>query len=71
MYVPPVAMETVPWAGVVFAVTVRLEPASLVRTDVPLYGVFALVRPLLLLEVGVTVIETVDVEERPEESVVV
>ena len=64
-------MVTVPWAGLVLPVTLRLDPASLASTVVPLRGVLAAVVAVSLTVTGVTVSATVAVAVCPTASVVV
>ena len=71
VYVPLVEIDSVPWAGLVCAVTVRPVPASPLRTDAPCSTVFTVVSAASLVATGVTVIVTVDVAVCAEASVVV
>ena len=64
-------MVTLPCAGAVLAVTVSPVPVSFVSTLGPTSAVLTGVVTLSFVATGPTVIETVAVVERPEESVAV
>ena len=68
---PSVFITSVPCAGAVFAVTVRLEPRSLARTEVPVSAVPDGVVAVSLRARGPTVTDTVALDVCPEASVTV